>query len=120
MDKYSKTKSRHTVSTIANIRTSIQFSSTINYNYNTTTVKQVAYIKLARWYNDVKNTVLKQFSTVINTLSINYKTILNYFNNRNTNASAESFNAKIKSFRAKFRGVRDTNFFLYRLTKLYT
>jgi transposase len=27
---------------------------------------------------------------------------LNYFNNRSTNASAESFNAKIKEFRAQF------------------
>ncbi|MBU2949173.1 transposase, partial [Tamlana agarivorans] len=45
--------------------------------------------------------------------------ILNYFNNRSTNASAESFNAKIKEFRAMFRGVRDIPFFLFRLTKLY-
>ena len=31
----------------------------------------------------------------------------------------ESFNAKIKAFRAQFRGVRDRAFFLYRLAKLY-
>ncbi|WP_460639520.1 transposase, partial [Larkinella harenae] len=36
-----------------------------------------------------------------------------------TNASAESFNAKIKAFRASSRGVRDIAFFLFRLTKLY-
>ena len=36
-----------------------------------------------------------------------------------TNAAAESFNAKIKAFRAQFRGVRDRAFFLYRLAKLY-
>ncbi|WP_245576118.1 transposase [Flavobacterium frigidarium] len=28
-----------------------------------------------------------------------YQNILNYFGNRNTNAAAESFNAKIKAFR---------------------
>nr|WP_216821879.1 transposase [Myroides sp. N17-2] len=87
--------------------------------YNTTTVKEVAYTKLAHWYNDVMKINLKQFGTVINTMQINYKTILNYFDNRSTNASAESFNAKIKAFRAQFRGVRDIDFFLYRLTKLY-
>lgn len=87
--------------------------------YDKTTVKEIAYTKLARWYNDVQNTGLKQFSTVINTIQINYKTILNYFDNRSTNASAESFNAKIKAFRAQFRGVRDVDFFLYRLTKIY-
>ena len=45
--------------------------------------------------------------------------ILNFFEKRSTNAAAESFNAKIKSFRSQFRGVRDKAFFLYRLTKLY-
>lgn len=87
--------------------------------YNTTKVKGVAYTKLAHWYNNVESTGLKQFNTVINTIQINYKAILNYFDNRSTNASAESFNAKIKAFRAQFRGVRDIDFFLYRLTKLF-
>ncbi|MCI7414487.1 MAG: DDE transposase, partial [Prevotella sp.] len=36
-----------------------------------------------------------------------------------TNAFAESFNAKIKAFRAALRGVTDIKFFLFRLTKLY-
>jgi transposase len=49
----------------------------------------------------------------------NYATIVNYFDNRATNASAESFNAKIKAFRSQFRGVRDIPFFIYRLEKLY-
>ncbi|WP_430809556.1 MULTISPECIES: transposase [unclassified Carboxylicivirga] len=43
----------------------------------------------------------------------------NYFNGRSTNAAAESFNAKIKDFRRQFRGVKDVNFFLYRLCKIY-
>ena len=44
---------------------------------------------------------------------------LNFFNNRSTNASAESFNAKIKSFRAQLRGVTDVKYFLFRLTNIY-
>ena len=36
-----------------------------------------------------------------------YQTILNYFDYRYTNASAESFNAKVKAFKAQFRGARD-------------
>jgi transposase len=32
-------------------------------------------------------------------MSIHYQNILNYFDNRSTNASAESFNAKIKALR---------------------
>ncbi|MGA5621838.1 transposase [Pedobacter suwonensis] len=45
--------------------------------------------------------------------------MLNFFINRSTNASAESFNAKIKAFRATSRGVRDIKFFLFRLSKIY-
>nr|WP_315258337.1 transposase [uncultured Flavobacterium sp.] len=42
-----------------------------------------------------------------------------HFDNRSTNASAESFNAKIKAFRSQFRGVRNKDFFLFRLSNLY-
>lgn len=38
------------------------------------------------------------------------RSILNYFINRSTNASTESFNAKIKAFRAQFRGVKNVEF----------
>jgi len=31
--------------------------------------------------------------------------LTNYFENRATNASAESFNAKVKAFRSQIRGV---------------
>ncbi len=49
-----------------------------------------------------------------------YIPILNYFNNRSTNASAEYFNAKTKEFIAQFSGAKDIKFFLFRLTKLFT
>ncbi|NLV52695.1 MAG: transposase, partial [Bacteroidales bacterium] len=42
--------------------------------------------------------------------------ILNYFIERQTNASAESLNSKIKCFRAQVKGVRDIPFFMYRLS----
>ncbi|WP_375605775.1 transposase [Flavobacterium davisii] len=35
---------------------------------------------------------------------------MNYFDNRSTNATAESFNAKIKAFRSQSRGVRNIDF----------
>ncbi|WP_420836617.1 transposase [Arcticibacter tournemirensis] len=44
---------------------------------------------------------------------------MNFFDNRSTNAAAESFNAKIKAFRATSRGVRDTAFFLFHLANIY-
>lgn len=80
--------------------------------------KDVARLKLAKWYNKVESLDAGQFLTVTDTFKNHYDTILNYFNNRATNASAESFNAKVKAFRSQFRGVRDIPFFLNRLSKL--
>ena len=48
-----------------------------------------------------------------------YNDILNFYNNRASNAAAESFNSKIKLFRANLRGVTDKKFFIFRLSKLY-
>ncbi|WP_206611029.1 transposase [Mariniphaga sediminis] len=51
-------------------------------------------------------------------MSPHYREILNFFENRSTNASAESFNAKLKAFRATLRGVCDVKFFLFRVANI--
>ncbi len=87
--------------------------------YNNNTDKTIAITKLAHWYNNVENLGIKSFNTIMNTIKINYDSILNYFDSRSKNASAESFHAKIKAFRSQFRGVRNIAFFLFRLTNIY-
>lgn len=87
--------------------------------FNTASSIETAYTKLAHWYKDVEQSEFKAFNTIANTISINYRSILNYFINRSTNAAAESFNAKIKAFRAQFRGVNNVEFFLFRLTRIF-
>lgn len=87
--------------------------------FSKTKDKASAYTKLARWYNDVTESGFKVFNTISATIYTHYKEILNFFDNRSTNASAESFNAKLKAFRATLRGVTDTNFFLYRVAKIF-
>ncbi|MCD8433189.1 transposase [Tenacibaculum finnmarkense genomovar ulcerans] len=101
------------------IKKAYDLSQGLKSVFETRTGKDVARTKLALWYNKVEDENLKSFNTIKKTIQYHYKPILNYFNNSNTNASAESFNAKIKAFRAQFRGVRDVTFFLYRLTKIY-
>ncbi|WP_235884320.1 ISAon1 family transposase [Pedobacter hiemivivus] len=81
--------------------------------------KQQAFKKLAIWYNEVEKSGIEAFSTVSRSVQAHYLSILNFFINRSTNASAESFNAKVKAFRATSRGVRDIKFFLFRLSKIY-
>jgi len=87
--------------------------------FNNTKDKTSALIRLAKWDEKVRQAAFKSFNTIARTMSIHYKNILNYFDNRSTNASAESFNAKIKAFRAQFRGVRNVDFFLFRLTTIF-
>lgn len=81
--------------------------------------KNVARAKLALWFNNVEKWGYPQFNTVINSFKQHHERILNFFNHRLTNASAESFNAKLKAFRATFRGVDDVKFYLYRVSMLY-
>jgi transposase len=71
------------------------------------------------WIKEIMDNEVKEFSTVANTVKNNLDNILNFFITRHTNANAESFNSKIKLFRANQRGVVDTPFFLFRLHKLF-
>ena len=91
----------------------------LSWIFNNTKDKTSALVRLAKWDEKVRQAAFKSFNTISRTMSIHYQNILNYFDNRSTNASAESFNAKIKAFRAQFRGVRNVEFFLYRLTTIY-
>ena len=85
------------------IKTVYYLSQKLRNIYNNNTDKTFAITKLAHWYNDVDKLGIKSFNTIMNTVKINYDSILNYFDKRSTNASAESFNAKIKAFRNQFR-----------------
>lgn len=87
--------------------------------YSTPYEKDVARVKMALWFNQVEKWEYPQFNTIIKTFSNHYERILNFFDERLTNAAAEAFNAKIKQLRATFRGVADTKFFLFRLAKLF-
>lgn len=87
--------------------------------YNKNSIKAGARLSLAKWYNKVADSEFKSFNTIAATIYEHHDEILNFFINRSTNASAESFNAKIKAFRASLRGVVDIKFFLFRLTNVY-
>ena len=75
--------------------------------------------KMEHWIEQTKTLAFDHFNTAANSIRNHLETILNFFNNRNTNANAESFNSKIKLFRSNLRGVTDIKFFLFRLEKLF-
>jgi transposase len=83
------------------------------------TSREKANEKIIHWLNKTKQLNMTHFNTVANSITNHLDTILNFFIKRQTNANAESFNSKIKLFRANQRGVVDTKFFLFRLEKLF-
>lgn len=101
------------------VKKAYDLTQKLKWIFNDTTEKLYAFTRLAKWHEKVAQCGFKSFNTISRTIENHHVTILNYFNNRNTNASAEAFNAKIKNFRAQYRGVTNVNFFLFRLAKLY-
>ena len=77
--------------------------------------RETAKENLEEWYEKVTASSLREIKSVRDTIRFYEDEILNYFIERQTNASAESLNSKIKCFRAQVKGVRDIPFFMYRL-----
>jgi transposase len=101
------------------IKLSYELSQKLSWIYESTDNKTFALTRLANWHEKVRQANFKTFNIVSRTIELNYRDILNYFDNRSTNASAESFNAKIKGFRTQLKGVRKVDFFMFRLQKLF-
>lgn len=87
--------------------------------YERNTDKEQARQDLQNWYAKVEEKKIASFIVAARSIKAHEDTILNYFKSRSTNASAESFNAKLKGFRALVRGVKDITFFLFRVGRLY-
>ena len=81
--------------------------------------KETAKQKFKEWYKKVATCTLREVKSVRDTIRNYEDEILNYFDGRKTNASAESLNSKIKCFRAQVKGVVDIPFFMYRLATYF-
>jgi len=100
------------------LKTAYKFALQFRAIYKNT-VKTIALEQFQKWKEKVEKSKIEEFNSALNSLEHHLDNILNFFNNRNTNANAESFNSKIKNFRANLRGVTDASFFLFRLEKLF-
>lgn len=101
------------------IKAAYALSHSLRMIFSKNTIKDAARLSMARWYNKVEEAGLHSFNVIAATFYEHYDEILNFYNNRSSNAMAESFNAKIKHFRANLRGVADKKFFLFRIANLY-
>lgn len=83
-------------------------------------MREDAKIRLSKWMEKISASQIPTLISAANTVNNNLGKILNYFPDRSTNASAESFNAKLKGFRSMVRGIRDIKFFLFRISTFYS
>ena len=101
------------------IKKAYGLSHSLRMIFSKNNIKDAARLAMAKWYNQVEEAGFHSFNVIAATFHEHYEDILNFYVNRSSNASAESFNAKIKSFRAALRGIVDEKFFLYRLSMIY-
>ncbi len=101
------------------IKEAYELSMEFRDMYEVSRYKNEAEKRLWSWIKRVKQTALPEMKIAANSVSYHHKKILNYFLKRSSNAGAESFNAKLKQFRSQVRGVRDTNFFLFRVLHFF-
>lgn len=87
--------------------------------FETSKTKENAKKRLEEWFEKINISNISSLISASNTIQNNLGKILNYFPDRSTNASAESFNAKLKGFRSLVRGVTDIKFFLFRISTFY-
>ena len=87
--------------------------------FNRKSTPDQARLNPARWHKDVETFGENEFARVLETFENHNETIISYFERRLTNASAGSFNAKVKAFRAQSRGVGDIKSFMFWLATQY-
>ena len=85
--------------------------------YNIKNKKNIPYAreKLKEWFKYVGAAEISEIQNFASTVSRHQIEILNYFEDGDTNAIAESINNKIQRFLINNYGTRDPNFFFFRL-----
>ena len=78
-----------------------------------------AEVKLKAWIKRAKKSKIPTMKTAAQTIENNIGGILNYLQNRASNASVENFNRKLKALLNYRRGVNNKNLFFFRLIQIY-
>ncbi|MEK7224387.1 MAG: transposase, partial [Bacteroidota bacterium] len=73
--------------------------------------------QLIAWYDEADQHKIPEVQNLIRLISTHEEKIMNYFIKGKTNAKAEGMNSKIQRFITANYGVRDKDFFMYRLAK---
>lgn len=101
------------------IQTAYELNQQLKRLFDKSMDRGTAAILLRQWCGDCDLSGIPEMEDAAATVLRHEGRILNFWNNRSTNAFAESFNAKIKQFRAMLRGIRDLKFFLFRCERYF-
>jgi transposase len=77
-------------------------------------------IALYNWCDEVSQTKIPAFRAVRKMIEKHQDDIINYFKEGQTNAKAENMNSRIQRFLANNFGIKDRDFFFYRLAGYFT
>jgi transposase len=73
-----------------------------------------------KWDEKVRQAGFQSCNSIARTMGIHSRNMRNYVDHRSTNASAKTFNAKIKAFRAQSRGVTNNHYVLFSIPNIVT
>ncbi len=82
--------------------------------------EQVDNYMFSKWIKKAEQSGIKEMKVAAQSVKANLSGISNYFRNKSTNANIESFNSKLKLFRRNTRGIKDKNFFIFRILKYFS
>jgi len=71
------------------------------------------------WIKTAYASGIKEIISAASTIERHLTGIENYFINRETNAAIEGFHAKLKLFRQRVRGIKDKDFFFFRIFQYF-
>ena len=77
--------------------------------------EQVDNHMFSEWIAKAQESNIKEMRVAAHAVKSHLPGISNYFRNKATNANIESFNAKLKLFRRNTRGIKDKDFFFFRI-----
>ena len=96
------------------LQTAYELTQQLKTLYDKQMTRDTATVLLRQWCDTCDISTIPEMQDAATSVLRHEGRILNFWNNRATNAFAESFNAKIKNFRGMLRGIRDIKFFLFR------
>jgi len=88
-------------------------------NENVGENKDCLLSELYQWYNLVEKAGIEELLNFKSLVERNQSYVMNYFDKGESNAMAEGINSRIQQFIHSNKGVRDKDFFFFRLAKFY-